>query len=213
MFENLAHFSDIYSLLLPLHKSYDEALHWYPFGTISFQDRNNGNMSVSNRQDKVECTFWSQLKLTFTTNYRNRAAIYCPLRGYNFLIKCSAMSLCYFYSSSLYSWESRVSQVFLLMVHGCIYVLTFCKKTIGFFTISISDRKSDRISARQKNSGKINLLKSCLKWDLISQQQPSLLWSLTPNHLGHRVLCWMGDLSNELQSHSIDSRNYPSPKS
>ena len=35
----------------------------------------------------------------------------------------------------------------------------------GFFTISISDRKSDRRSARQKNSGKINLLKNCLQWN------------------------------------------------
>ena len=26
-------------------------------------------------------------------------------------------------------------------------------------------------------------------------------------------MCWTGDLSNELQSHSIDSRNYQSPKS
>ena len=50
----------------------------------------------------------------------------------------------------------------------------------GFFTISMSDRKSDRISARQKKSGKINLLKSCLQWNLISHQQLSLLWSLTP---------------------------------
>ena len=49
----------------------------------------------------------------------------------------------------------------------------------GFFTISKSVRKSDRRSARQKYSGKINFLKSCLQWDLISQQQP-LLWSLTP---------------------------------
>ena len=48
---------------------------------------------------------------------------------------------------------------------------------------------------------------------MISQQQLSLLWSLTPNQLGHQVMCWMGDLSSELQSHSIDSRNYPSPKS
>ena len=106
---------------------------------------------------------------------------------------------------------------------GCSIVINlwmYEKKTdnrrnmeFGFFTISKSDRKSDRISARQKNSGKINLLKSCLRWDLISQQQPSLLWSLTPNQLGHGVLCWMGDLSNELQSHSIDSRNYQSPKS
>ena len=69
--------------------------------------------------------------------------------------------------------------------------------TFGFFTISISDRKADRISARQKKSEKINLLKSCFQWDLISQQQPSLLWNLMPNHLGHGVLCWMGDLSNE----------------
>ena len=30
---------------------------------------------------------------------------------------------------------------------------------LGFFTISISDRKADRRSARQKNSGKINLPK------------------------------------------------------
>ena len=66
--------------------------------------------------------------------------------------------------------------------------------SFGFFTISISDRKVDRRSTRQKNSGKINLLKSCLQWVLISQQQPLLLWSLTPNHLGHGVLCWMGDL-------------------
>ena len=36
-------------------------------------------------------------------------------------------------------------------------------------------RKTDKRSARQKNSGKMNLLKSCLQWDLISQQQPSLL--------------------------------------
>ena len=73
-------------------------------------------------------------------------------------------------------------------------------RPIGVFTISISYRKADRRSARQKNSGKINLLKSCLQWDLISQQQPSLLWSLTPNHLGHWVLCWMRDLSNEFCS-------------
>ena len=51
--------------------------------------------------------------------------------------------------------------------------------TFEFFTIGKSDRKSDRRSARQKYSGKINFLKSCLQWDLISQQQP-LLWSLTP---------------------------------
>ena len=82
-------------------------------------------------------------------------------------------------------------------------------RSIGFFTIS----KSDRISARQKNSGKINLLKCCLQWDLNSQQQPPLIWSLMPNQLGDPDMWWMGDLSNELQSHSIDSRNYPSPKS
>ena len=58
-----------------------------------------------------------------------------------------------------------------------------------------------------KNYGKINLLKSCFQWDLISQHQPLLLWSLTPNQLGHPDMCWMGDLSNELQSHSIDSWN------
>ena len=52
-------------------------------------------------------------------------------------------------------------------------------QVIEFFTIGKSDRKSDRRSARQKYSGKINFLKSCLQWDLISQQQP-LLWSLTP---------------------------------
>ena len=48
---------------------------------------------------------------------------------------------------------------------------------------------------------------------MISQQQPSLFWSLTPNQLGHPAMCWMGDLSSELQSHSIDSRNDQSPKS
>ena len=30
------------------------------------------------------------------------------------------------------------------------------------------------------------------KWDLISEQQPSLLWSLMPNQLGHQAMCWMG---------------------
>ena len=44
-----------------------------------------------------------------------------------------------------------------------------------------SDRKADRRSASWKTSGKTDLLKSYPQWDLISQQQPLLLCSLTPN--------------------------------
>ena len=65
----------------------------------------------------------------------------------------------------------------------CHYVQVLVRWTYGFFSIGISDRKSDRRSTRQKKSGKINLLKRCLQWDLIFQQQPSLLckavWCLT----------------------------------
>ena len=94
------------------------------------------------------------------------------------------------------TWYKLVSHCFREICRILKIRQIHMEETIGFFTTSISDRKADRISARQKNSGKINLLKSCLQWDLISQQQPPLLWSLTPNHLGHGVLCWMGDLSN-----------------
>ena len=82
------------------------------------------------------------------------------------------------------------------------------RHSVANLTENLAEDLSDKIHLEK------NYWKSSLQLELNLQQQPSLFWSLMPNQCGHQdFLCWMGDLWNELQSHSIDSRNYPSPKS
>ena len=87
--------------------------------------------------------------------------------------KCTIICFGNAFSPLDITWQEIFPTDTTLKQESCLKRGHLCA-VFGVFRIS----ESDRISVGQKDSGKINSLKSCHQWDFISQQQQSLLWSL-----------------------------------